>query len=63
MFDDRTLICEGDPNDFIEIIRQKKGSMQIQLEKAEIERQLLAESQVMRDKNIEDSEESKGNGH
>ena len=63
MFEDRTLICEGDPNDFIEIIRQKKGSMQIQLEKAEIERQLLAESQVGLDKNIEDSEESKGNGH
>ena len=38
MFEDRTLICDGDVDDFIEIIRQKKGSIAIQIEKAEVER-------------------------
>ena len=42
MFEDRTLICDGDANDFIEIIRQKRDSVAVKLEKAEVERYLIA---------------------
>ena len=56
MFEDRTLICDGDENEFIDIIRKKKGSVAIQMEKVEVERHLLANSQVALDKNCGDEE-------
>ena len=44
MFEDRTLIFDGDENDFIDIIRKKRGSVAIKLEKVEVERHLMAQS-------------------
>ena len=45
MFNDRTLFCEGDADEFVEIIKRKRGSSQMIAEKAAFE-QMLAESQL-----------------
>ena len=44
MFEDRTLIWDGDVDDFIDIIRKKKRSSAIMMEKAEVEKHLLSTS-------------------
>ena len=53
MFNDRTLFCEGDADEFVEIIKRKRGSSQMIAEKAAFE-QMLAESQLQ-----EEPEENK----
>ena len=45
MFNDRTLFCEGDADEFVEIIKRKRGSSAMIAEKAAFE-QMLAESQL-----------------
>lgn len=53
MFNDRTLFCEGDADEFVEIIKRKRGSSAMIAEKAAFE-QMLAESQLQ-----EEPEENK----
>ena len=45
LFQDRTLFCEGDADQFIEIIRKKRGSAGLQSERAAVQ-QKISDSQL-----------------